>query len=250
MGGGSGGDVAHPCYLAVASGPDRDSPRGSNRFGWCDGQPQRRWAQTCTTRAAALVGEMDPGNDVRLAHEIWLEIGEHQLRSPEHREPAVLVDVAPRQVDEPGTTPALYRRPPKVVMAIALHDRDRHRPCRTRSVGPDEVAGFATDLDTDVNVVVDLVVHVPLPPRQAMAADLQEHLLSVSRPTIRSHHGSHRRLRRPLERSALGVRTPGRPAPPSISRPHHVASCRRRRIRPSQPARRDLARTFRRPPPR
>jgi hypothetical protein len=112
-------------------------------------------------RPAALVGEVHACDDlpgVAGACDEWFEVREHEFGPAEHREGAVLGDIAPGEIDKTGTRPALHRRAAEVQTACAGDNLDRDPPRRRLRVRAHQLARLFAHLNADVHVVVVRVV--------------------------------------------------------------------------------------------
>lgn len=140
-------------------GPSRVSPTTEAQCWW----PEPRAAGP-----AALVGEVDLGDDVlfgsSLGHQ-GCQVVEHELGAAQHGEYAVGTDVAPRQVHEPCAAAALNRRAAEVEARVPPDDVKIGAPNRGVAVSGNQVDRLTTLLDADVDVVAGAVVEVPGPAR-------------------------------------------------------------------------------------
>lgn len=85
-------------------------------------------------------------------HEAWIDPVEHQLRPAEHLEAATGVELTPREVDEPITTPALHGRATEVETPVDIDDPDLETPTSLLGISPHKIDGLMSQLDTNVDV--------------------------------------------------------------------------------------------------
>jgi hypothetical protein len=188
----------------VVTAPDADRPAHLSSFdrplqiGWID--PGAAW---CTV----WIGEPHRADQWALlpfshANESWIDLIEHQLGATEHLEAPLVVDVAPREVQEAIAALAVNYRTPEVRRAIRSgHNADVELPSGSGHVAGDKVVGFVSDLDTDMDVVEWSAVGIAEPPaREIESLDDNSHSLSFPRPP--------------------SLETPTAPATPSCSIPN------------------------------
>lgn len=134
--------------------------------GLLDGEREGRWREAGTAGPAAVVREVDAGDEPTPGHrrpldEGSVDVAEHELRPAKHRERAVVADVPPREVHEPLAELALDSGAFEVQRAITVDDIDRDDPRRLFGVARNELVRVAADLHPDMHVVARRTVERP-----------------------------------------------------------------------------------------
>ena len=157
---------------------DGGGPFGADDAGSAGAKLQRGRTKSRASRSPALVGEVDCGDDVlarRFGRYQRFEVVEHQLGAGEHRECAVVADVAPSQIDESFSAAALHCRPSEVDARVAFEDVDLRLPDRGLAVAGNQFNGLWALLDADMDVVARAALEVPGPAGEVVSTDLEQH---------------------------------------------------------------------------
>jgi hypothetical protein len=145
-----------PYRRLVVTAPDADRPAHLSSF---DRPLQIGWIDPGAAWCAVWIGEPHRVDQWALlpfshANESWIDLIEHQLGATEHLEAPLVVDVAPREVQEAIAALAVNCRTPEVRRAIRSgHNADVELPSGSGHVAGDKVVWFVSDLDTDMDVV-------------------------------------------------------------------------------------------------